>query len=89
MNAGGLSFAAFADRVLPGEIQYAIDDEGALTFTPAGASYWRPLFERWGYVFESCLPVDDFEDISTTILLNEMQALGAGAPLPAPSFAAA
>lgn len=70
-----LSFAEFADHVLPGEIQYEIDDDGVLRFTPAGESYWQPLFGKWGYAFDRSLPVEEFEDISTAILLQEMQLL--------------
>jgi hypothetical protein len=73
-----LSLAEFADHVLPSEFQYEIDDEGQLTFTPAGEAYWRPLFAKWGYEYSRSLPGDDFEDISTTILLGEMQGLRAG-----------
>lgn len=80
-----LSYAEFADHVLPGEIQYEIDDDGVLSFTPAGESYWQPLFGKWGYAFDRSLPVEEFEDISTAILLQEMQQLhgaaGAGRAL--------
>jgi hypothetical protein len=74
-----LSFAEFADRTLPGEIQYEIDDEGLLHFTAAGEAYWAPQFRKWGYAFDRCLPVDEFEDISTAILLQEMHVMCAGA----------
>lgn len=73
-----LSFEEFADRTLPGEIQYEIDDDGQLHFTAAGEAYWRPQFRKWGYAFDRSLPVDAFEDISTAILLQEMQGLHAG-----------
>ena len=70
-----LSVSEFADHVLPGEIQYAIDDDGLLTFTPAGEAYWRPLFRKWGFDYTRSLDVEEFEDISTAILLQEMQGL--------------
>ncbi|NML18787.1 hypothetical protein [Azohydromonas caseinilytica] len=76
-DAPAPSYTEIVDRLLPAEIQYEIDDEGLLTFTPAGESYWQPLFGKWGYVFDRSLPVEEFEDISTAILLNEMQGLRA------------
>jgi hypothetical protein len=79
-----LSLAEFADHVLPDEAQYEIDDDGQLTFTPAGEAYWRPLFHKWGYDYSRSLPGDEFEDISTLILMQEMQGLRAAA---APCFA--
>ena len=72
------SYTELVDRLLPAEIQYAIDYEGLLTFTPDGESYWRPLFDKWGYAFDRSLPVEEFEDISAAILLNEMRGLHAG-----------
>lgn len=83
-EVAALSLAEFADHVLPAEIQYEIDDEGDLTFTPAGEAYWRPLFDKWGYDYSRRLPGDAFEDISTLILMQEMRGLHAAA---APCFA--
>lgn len=63
---------ACIDAFLPCEYQYEIDDDGELSFTPAGEAWWRPRFVRWGYTWERSLPVEAFEDISATILQAEL-----------------